>query len=498
MGAVHHFEDATTDLARMQQGITGKWFYNFQHTPERYPERITEILYIALGKITLITPFSASTMFHIARLGAAFLMYTTLYQLAAHIWFRVRTRRIFFFFASIGSGFGFLLFALMGNAESVDFTTPYIFPFYSSLVNVHYPLAIACMATLTAVIINAFRPGVNSIPSGNTGGILILLISLILAWILPSALIPIIASVLIITAIQWWQTRQFPLRESRWLLWLVAPALPILVYNLIFLRSNPFMQVWMSQAPHGDFNPLALLLGLGLPLWIGLPALFRAIRRFEADTDQVMIIWFFTSLIVIYLPLGWSPLALTGFMIPLGFFATRSVEDFWLKRIPRRIWYKVMIPTVLAISFTNLLVMLIPIAITLQNRPTESMLPASYKSVMGWLNEHVTDKDVVLASPEVSLWIPALTAGKVVYGHPVETIQAATKKADVEDWYQSESPDCKGLLNGRNGFGRTYQVKYIIYGPLEKQRGLSSCLADLELLVEIEGVKIFINPIFIR
>jgi hypothetical protein len=74
------------------------------------------------------------------------------------------------------------------------------------------------------------------------------------------------------------------------------------------------------------------------------------------------------------------------------------------------------------------------------------------------LKENATPDDGVLASPSMSLFVPAY-GPRVVYGHPFETLNPRERKAQVEAYYAGK--DCTIVETGG--------VDYIIVGDRERQ-----------------------------
>jgi hypothetical protein len=80
-------------------------------------------------------------------------------------------------------------------------------------------------------------------------------------------------------------------------------------------------------------------------------------------------------------------------------------------------------------------------------------LPSGYGKAIRWLQDEAVHGEVVLAPPKPSLWIPAYSYQRVVYGHPFETLNAREKLAEVEAWYRGEN--CVEVV-------RKYRVRYIL------------------------------------
>jgi hypothetical protein len=492
MGTLHQYHISVAYLVRMEQGSLGNWLTHFQYTPEPHASALIQPLYVLLGQLSRFTILSSTIVFHVARLGAALFMYAALYQLAASIWVRVRTRRIFFVIASVGSGFGWLLALLTGEVYTPDLTLAHLYPFFAMLVSVHYPLTIACLSLLAAVFIIVFRPGVTDSPSVQNTGVLVVILSLVLIFLYPETLLPFGSAVAISVLLHGYQTRQYPEREIRWGLWLLIPATPILAYYFITLRNNPVVAEWVQQKARLAPDPLMLVIGLGLPLLIALPGILRAARRLERDGDRFMVLWLAAMLLWTYLPLDIHSETLAGFMLPIAYFAARAMEDVWLERLRRgmRRWAYILAVPILATS--HLFTLLVPIAsLLVTNRETTGMvLEVDYLQTFKWLKPRTAQDDVVLASPnDVSAWLPYWTETRVVYGHPYETQAADQQLAAARQWYRTTDPQdpiCTRLLNTDN-----YRVRYVLWGPREQLYGGGACLENLELVIEIGRVQVY-------
>lgn len=489
MGVLHNYRDGATYLSKMMLGMEGRWMVFFQHTPEAHNGAFIQILYPLLGQIAGLARVPVIVVFHVARVVAAMFMYMAIYYLGATIWMRLRTRRMFFVLVSIGAGFGWLYTLISGGAvDAPDLSIPEAFPFYSTLVNVHFPLTLACLALLASVIISVFRPGGIEEPSVNNGGLTAGLCSLALALLYPQALVPIGGALGVSVLLRWLQARALTLRELRWLLVVALPALPIAAYYMGIVMYNPAMVEWNSQNVTSAPSPLVLALGFGVPLMIALPGIVRALRRFEADGDQFMLIWLLVMCIVVYLPTNIQRRFAVGMMIPIVYFATRALEDFWFQHVNRRWRYRLFMVVIPIVVLTNVFVLFLPLLPLAANRPDQSeglFLERSYTTSFEWLRRRTRIEDVVLAAPSVSIWLPGWASARVVYGHPYETLDAELKEQRVLDWFDSgRRGDCDQLLTDFN-------VKYVIYGPEERALGETRCLDTLTAIVTIGSVTIY-------
>lgn len=488
MGMLHNYRDGATYLSKMYLGTEGRLLIYFQHTPDPHNAALLQPLYPLLGQIAGVSGLSPIVLFHMTRVIAALFMYMTLYQLGATIWMRVRTRRVFFVLVAVSAGFGWLYALFTGGVDAPDLTVPEAFPFYSSVVNVHFPLTIACLALLASVVISAFKPGANSDPTMQNGGLVAMLVSLVLSFLYPQALLPIGLALVVFVLIDWIRQRQVIMRQVRWLVLMLAPAVPMAAYYAFVVMYNPAVAEWNRQNVTPAPSPLVLLIGLGLPLVIALPGIYRAVRRFEADGDRFMLIWLVVMLLAVYAPTNIQRRFAAGLMIPIVYFATRALEDYWFGLVNRRWRYRLFLAVIPLVFASQLFVLFTPVLPVLINQPALAsglFLQRDYAITFEWLRNRTALTDVVLAAPDVSVWLPGWAGARVVYGHPFETLNAPTRRAQVLDWYGGSDPDsCRQLLD-------TYDVRYVLAGPQEARLGSTNCLAELQPVVRIGLVTVY-------
>ncbi|MDQ7024588.1 MAG: hypothetical protein Q9P01_04620 [Anaerolineae bacterium] len=489
MGALHDYQDSAASMARIRQGAAGQFLTQFAHTPESQTGALVHPIYALLGQASRFSIQSPIMWFHLGRMVVSIFMYVAIYHLGASIWVKVNTRRIFFVIATIGSGFGWLYALLTGISNSVvvpDLMIPQISPFFSAGVNVHYPLTIACLAWLASVIVPIFRPGETLEPSVANEGLMVFLVSLLLAFVYPDALLPIGIAYVLSIGVHLGVQRKLSTREIRWGLWILVPALPLIAYYLLTFVNNAAVAEWIAQ--RGDRVPSLpmLLLSLGLPLLIALPALYRAGRRFEADGDRFMLLWLLSMIITMYLPLKLNQYFLAGLMLPVAYFATRAVVDFWFGYVKRRYRGWVYVTIVPLFLLSHILWLYLPIVPIVQgwSNVDANVLEQDYVDAFDYLDSEIRAGTIILASPDVSTWIPVWTDGRPVYGHYAETVDAQSSRQAVREWYTLSGDDCLPLLE-------RYHVAYVILGPRENRIGSGQCVRNLILAASSDNVNVY-------
>jgi hypothetical protein len=495
MGVLHEHVESSTALARMKQGENGQWLTHLLFTPEPHLSALVQPLYPLLGQLSRFSFNSLSVVFHVTRLLATATMFLAVYQLGATIWLRIRSRRVFFVVASAGSGLGWLVSVLTGEALTLDFTSPHAFPFYASLVNVHYPLALTFVALLVAVMITVLRPRYEQgqDPNVQNGGAVVVFAVVALMFLYPEAMLPLGGAFVLCLAVAWWQARRLNASDLRWISWLLIPALPIGTYYALTLFSNPFIAQWVRQQDTPTISLPFFLLGLGLPLVVALPAIGRALKRFEADGDRFMLLWLGLMLLGYVLPVSIHEHFIFGLMLPVAYFVTRALDEFWFHYISRRYRSVVFVVGVPSFALSLLFALFIPILPLLFQRPQDNLvLETDYLAAFQWLDTVANDTDVVLASPDVSLWIPSQLGARVVYGHPKETMFPAAKRAVVNQWYSAtETATCQQLRGVQRAALGYYWVDFAILGPRERALGEGKCVQGLTQIATFGRVAVY-------
>lgn len=466
MGMLANPRDGATYLSKIEQGRQGAWLFQLRYTPEDHFGAGFNTFYLFLGHAARITQLSNLVIFHLARVATSFIMYISLYQLGATIWVRLRPRRLFFVLLAAGSGLGWLLLLFDTDRLAADMTIPEAFPFYASYANPHFPMSIASLALIVATYVVVFRRGFDEAPSVENGGLGVMLLSILLALIQPTALLSIGGGLILYVIARYYITREFPTHELHWASMLWLPVAPFVVYYFAVFRFNDIMGQFNEQNQTLSPPVYLYLFGYGLLLIVAIPGLVRAVRRFERDGDQMMLLWFIVNVIGLYAPFNLQRRLTMGLIIPLVYFGVRALEDFWFYKVPEKLRAPAVIALIVFLIPTNVFVLGIPLfgAVFDSDSGLDAglLVETDYWDTIGWLKDHGAKNAVVMASPNISLWIPAYTQQVVVYGHLYETVPADLRKEQMEQWYRGQ--DCDTLLSDEMPF----RVRYIIWGPQEQ------------------------------
>ncbi len=463
MGMLPNPQDGATYLSKIREGARGDWLFTLAYTPEPHVGAAINEFYLLLGHLSRILGLSPLLMYHIARLATGFMMYISIYHLGSVIWPRLRPRRLFFALIAVGSGLGWLWLIFQSRTGGAvdpltlptDFSVPESIPFFATFVNPHFPLAIALIALLAATFVMVFRPGFNAEPTFANGGLTVVLLSAALCIIQPQGWVPIAVALCVYLVVLTWRTRHIPRLELNWVLLVILPAAPFFIYYLAVIRDNPAMQIWNLQNVTPSPPLFSYVVGFGLLLLVAIPGIWRALRLFERDGDRFMLIWLVVNALVLYAPLTLQRRLAIGLIIPIVYFTVRALEDYWFDRISTKWRDAALVALFVFVMPSNILSLALPLfGIVKPSAGIENwqLLPIEYSQAIHWLADHGVPDQVVLAPPRPSLWIPAYSDERVVYGHPFETLHAQDKFKEVQAWYQGQG--CADLI-------QKYHVRYV-------------------------------------
>jgi len=449
-------QDGASYLAKMRQGADGQWLFRLPYTSEPHTGVYLYLFYLLLGHLARLTGLSLPLVYHLARLLATAFLWLMAYRLCAWASDNLQIRRLAWLLIVLSSGFGWLVTPL--GLMTADLWVPEAITFYAALTNPHFPLA---MALLAALFLMVAEPSVKGLAARHLA--LITITSLALILLQPFCALTVAGVLGVYLVALGWQQRRIPWPElARTALTGVA-VLPVVAYDVWALTKNPVLAVWtaQNQTPSPPLWDYALSYGL-----IGLLALLGtavALRR-RSRADLLLLAWAWTTVALVYLPVGLQRRLTLGWHLPLAVLAA-----FGLTAIPspeplRRL---VRAAAIALSSLTNLLVIIVALAGVWQHDPY-LYVSQDEMTAFQWLTRHTQPADIVLAAPRTALFIPVYAGNRVWYGHPFETIGAAQKRAQVEAFFAREMD-----IPTRLRFLTEAGVRFVFYGPAEQGLGLA-------------------------
>ena len=170
-----------------------------------------------------------------------------------------------------------------------------------------------------------------------------------------------------------------------------------------------------------------------------------------------------------------------GYMIPVAGLAAYGLSE--IKSHARSLLKALSV----GLALPTLLIILAGGVFAVQNSDPQVVIAKSEKAALEFLADNGNPDDLVLASPDTGLLIPAYTGQRVVYGHPFETVNATAEKLAVERFFTGRM-DFDGL-----NWVRDRKADWIFWGPREQVYGPAplDLPAGVSLMYENQDVKLF-------
>ncbi|MBI5879093.1 MAG: hypothetical protein HZB53_15710 [Chloroflexi bacterium] len=457
IGFAYNGEEANPYLSKIVQGARGDWLYSLPYNADPGEPFFLYENYLLLGHIARALVLEPVVIFHLARLAGGALMLFTLYWFIARFFADARDRRLAFGLAAFGAGLGWL--ALMAGYTSADLWQTQIFPFLAVFANVHFPPALAAALWVT----DALVPPAGEHAARGRMAARITTGTLILALTQPYALL--IAAGLGAFWLGWRVAARAP--RAEWLALMGRMALagalgaPVALYYRWLAGANASYAGWDRQnitlaSPLWDY---ALAFGLLLPLalaGVGM-ALVRLRARRAPDADALLLLgWVAITITLLYLPLAQQRRFAFGLAVPVAILAVQGLKAVSrLDRDPLRFLLMTLS------SLTNVLLLSLALVAT-SLHPVNLFFTQGEWDALMYLRTHASPQAVVLASPDMGLYIPAWAGQRVFYGHPHETLDAAARKAEVTAFFANTLSAFPAVLK---------RADYVFIGPRERSIG---------------------------
>jgi hypothetical protein len=483
--------DGNSYLAKMQQGFDGRWRFVLPFTNEQGDSAYLFLFYIALGHLARLFGSSTLLIFHLTRVACAVLLVISLWHFFKRVFLQKTVARLTFGFALFASGMGWLAASL--GIFSADFWVAEGYPFLSAYANPHFPLGMAIMLWFLA-------PGSKSkIVNGDSLSSLQIICFIFAGFVLAISMpFGVVISLVVLGASWVWDL----LRQGRStldkstlsdrvksdlidsemgqkLVILVFSGLPMLIYQYWVTQQDPYFAAWNAQNLT-ETPPVWEMLIAASPLLLA--AIGGSYYAFKSDEPGIrtLLVWAITGILLIYLPWSLQRRFLTGLMVPVAGLAAILLDH--LIRRKRIFGIIVMILMLVLMLPTNMMILQGGFQAVTNKAESIYLTRAEYDSLM-WLKDHSAEQAVILASPEMGLYIPAYTGRKVWYGHPYETPNALQMENYLLELFSGEKSDItQNLLDNSD---------YLLYGKRERSLGELNIGDEFELVYEIGDSRIY-------
>jgi hypothetical protein len=268
--------------------------------------------------------------------------------------------------------------------------------------------------------------------------------------------------------------------ETWWKLFAVLlGGLPIMVYQLWITQSNPELAAWNAQNLTTSPSIWDLIISYFPIILLAIPSSYF-VWKSKDGKPILLLIWAFLGLLLLYFPWSLQRRFILGYMIPLAGMAAIGLDRLFDQH--RKVALATLFFVVLLIIPTNLMIVLGGIQAVAVREP-KVLLSHEEMMALEWIVSNTEQDALVLASPQMGLFIPAYTGRRVLYGHPFETVDATNMESAVVDF-----------LNGRINLEKipiSRDVDLIFYGPREHEFGKIDFESDYEIVYSSEGIQIF-------
>jgi hypothetical protein len=454
---INHFDGASY-YAKMRQGMRGDWLFHLAFTPEPHDGAFIFTFYLALGHLARVVRLPIPLVYHLARALAGMFFLLIAYRFIIRFFRRVPARRAAFLLLGFSAGLGWLFGPL--GIITADLWVAEGFTFLSIFANPHFPLAMGMMLAMFLLTLESppfqrrgGKSWLGSLPAWRIAGSFAL--GLLLAVIQPFA-VPVVLAVLVVyLMILAWHRRHLPWNEILVSGAGAVGAAPFMLYDLYLYRTHPALAAWSAQNLTPSLPPWSYALGYGLVLLLALGGIWVTARRRTA-TDLFLLAWVGTAALLLYIPFALQRRFVTGLHVPLSLLAAIALEQVILPRVrPHRQG----LATGLIIgvtALTNLFVPLVSVVGVAQGQPP-LVMSQDEAGACAWLRENTAWTDTVLAPTTAGEFIPAWAGNRVVYGHPFETIEAESKRAEVDLFFSQQATALE-----RHALLERYGVRYVL------------------------------------
>jgi len=452
MGFLSNPEDGHSYLAKMRQGWRGEWYYHLAFTPELHEREFLFTYYLGLGHVARWTRLPLPLVFHIVRAINSVFLLLVLYWAVAQFCEEVAQRRFAFLITAVGSGLGWL--AMLFGGLTADLWIPEGFVLYSVFVNPHFPLGIALM---TLILLWSVTPwNTPRIEWLRLVGVALCTVALVV--IQPFCLLTVGLVLLIYALVRWVWKRRPPWREIvSGVVFGIAGA-PLAISGYLSTTRNPAFAGWSALNQTPSPPPWDYVIGYGVVLFLALFGLWHAIRR-RRDGDLFLVVWVLTTTILIYLPYSLQRRLVMGVIVPMGVLAAIGWQMPPIRQRPKG----AMICAFSALTPVSLIV----ISLLMALMGHESLfMSEDERDALRWMADEVPPDALVVASPEMGLYIPAWSGQRVYYGHRFETADADRRRAQMEAFYGEGERDLSPSPD------------YVFYGPREQELSGSNWQPD--------------------
>ncbi len=460
--------DYNSHMAKMWQGRRGEWDYHLLFTHEPHPGLpLVQGFYVALGAVS---PFSLPATYHLMRFVLTIGMVLALWSFAAHFFDKPSERWTCLLFATLVSGWSWLLRFVPGATDQVSPIEFWLIDAYNlpgALFMPHFAAAII----LQIVAFLSFEWWVRK-PSRKL--LFMLTFALAALSIVQPYIILLSAPLLVmLTAYHSFSTKLLTRRRALWLLLPLGLHVALIGYQYLAINADPIWREFSAQnitlSPN---NPLFYVFGylpFIIPIVLGMWAF--ALDKSD-DRWWLPLLWIIIVAGLLYAPINTQRRYLLGVQTPLAALAAYGWTHAIMPRFGLR-WRPLVTGIYITFAAIALVLMILSNITTLSNPYAPNSPFYTYDELIGyaWLQREADDDDLVLTTFDENGQgsggrLVAATGQRVFMGHWIETVYFDEKVAQIRTFFNPLTDDI-----WRQNFLRDAGVIYVWYDDYARALG---------------------------
>ena len=288
--------------------------------------------------------------------------------------------------------------------------------------------------------------------------------------------IPLIYGVLLVFAlVMAFKNKKFGSYLGKYLLLLLISCPAVFYYfDQLFINENMFLKAVQNNNLMPGF--WLFILSFGLAFLLACSELVIIIKKKNFSSANIfLIVWFLTTIFLVYSPLNFQRRMLGGFIVPIIILAFIVLLEIYKKiaDLPGNLKNFLAVIFFLFVSLTNLFIYSqdfraywLSINYAQIEHQDLMYIDNDVKGALDWYKCTATSNDIILTSYERGNLIPGLTGQKVYWGHPIETVGFRGKRQKVEAFFAANNLDLEKI-----DFLKTNKITYLFYSEFEKKLG---------------------------
>lgn len=459
--------DGNTYLSKMRQGFNGNWLFQLNYTHDHTNRVPLFGFYLLLGHFARWTGLSLIITFHLARIASGIVFFFVFEQFLKRTLYSHCDKRLKWamLLGCFGSGLGWFVSAF--GLMTPDFWVAEAYPFLSAYTSPHFILGMAiCLWVMGRYAAQEWA-------------------QLLAIWILGILLGIIMPFGAVTTGLVLFLSAVWRYITQRYVAWKPSAAMLlggglIVAFQYQQIMTDPMLQVWNAQNVTPSPGSLNLVLGYSPALLFALIGFIGIVKQKREEKYHLVLAWLFASLILVAIPFSLQRRFMFAQFIPIAILATEGI--FLANQKHRRILFG----SLLFFSvLTNAFLIITGVNAAASGNPRMVLLPEEKEALL-WLQDNAEENSILLCSPELGNFVPAVTDLRVLYGHPFETSNAEVMENKIIEFYDNSlaTSEQRALMD-------LFQVQWVIMGPREVAYGSPEILSSLEIVYQNEAVTLY-------